>query len=262
MTGRWSCVVLVFVLAACRTPQKNVSVYPLADDESGNARHLQTGSDVGETVTGRMNLPNFADIETATNSAISTAPTSNAEPSVAGALPVTATVQKATIHLEPNEMPAPTAHTSVTPRLVIPNGNGAQSVTAANRSIHLTLPAWINSAAREVGGLANVNAGHAVATAQRLSLANVKIPVLVATNSASATIATRAVPLPAVGSAAASVPETLSQPVELEVLLNGAHDDDWRQQQADRQRAAESSRQSERDSLEKALQQFLQSVAK
>ena len=262
MTGRWSCVVLVFVLAACRTPQKNVSVYPLADDESVNARHLQTGSDVGETVTGRMNLPNFDDIETATNSSVATAPPTKTEPPVAGALPATSTVQKATVSLVSSEMPAPTAHTSVTPRLGIPNGNGAQSVTAVNQSIHLTVPAWTNSAPRKVSGLANVNVGHAVATAQRQSLANVKIPVLVATNSASATIATRAVPLPAVGSAAASVPETLSQPVELEVLLNGAHDDDWRQQQADRQRAAESSRQSERDSLEKALQQFLQPVAK
>ena len=67
MTGRWSCVVLVLGLAACRTPHKYVSVYSLDDDESSAARQLRAGSDVGETVTGQMNLPNYADTETTTN---------------------------------------------------------------------------------------------------------------------------------------------------------------------------------------------------
>ena len=76
------------------------------------------------------------------------------------------------------------------------------------------------------------------------------------------TNAVHTVALPGFDTTAPSGAESLSQPVNLAPLLDGGHDEAWRQRQADQQRAAESARQSERDSLEKTLQQFLQPRAK
>ena len=72
----------------------------------------------------------------------------------------------------------------------------------------------------------------------------------------------RAIALPEVGTAAPNTEEALWKPVDLELLLAGAHDEDWRHCQADQQRAAENARQLERDNLEKTLQQFLQPRSK
>jgi len=327
MTGRWPCVVLVLVLAACRTPQKNVSVYPLADDAGGTARHLQAGSDVGETVTGRMNLPNYADTETATNSLVATPPiaassppatTSPATAELPASVKLTATpaVQEELIHRQPGGLLPPTnaraglgdrtashrpapANRPLSANVTLPgqtgcNSAGAQTETVhllpgsllpapptntaahldissrrslpggapVSQPIHLNLAGWTNSAARELASSADIAVGHARSDAQRQSSASVTVPVTGAGNSAAGPGAAPAVPLPAVGTAAPTAAEVLSKPVDLEPLLDGGHDEAWRQRQADQQHAAESARQSERDSLEKTLQQFLQPHAK
>ena len=331
MTGRWSCVVLVLALAACRTPQKNVSVFSLADDEAGSARYLHNGSDVGETVTGRMNLPNYADTETTTNSTVATVPVAdslssgtisptNAELSAAGKLPVTSAAQKEAIHLKPagltvqptqtngvvglgdlnsSHTPAPadrqlsasvnlpvkaagnlsgaqteTIHlmpggrlpsavsTNTTANLDVSGRRSPQNGMPVSQPIHLNLSAWTNSSARETASLAYINDGHATASAQRSPSTSVNVPVHVADNAPAAPDMARTVAVPEVGAAAPSTEDASSKPVDLAPLLDDAHDEAWRQRQADRQRAAENARQSERDSLEKTLQQFLQPRSK
>lgn len=281
MTGRWPCVVLVLALAACRTPQKNVSVYPLADDESDRASHLHDGSDVGETVTGRMNLPNFADTETTTNSPVESQPraagklpdksTTPAEvvhqladvalPD-AGKLPVKSTVPAEAIHLKAGALAPPAAPTNTTAHLDIPGRSSPQTVAPVSQSIHLSWPAWTNAVVREPAGSVGLAAGPTPAPMHRPLATSMNIPINVASNAAGATGSARAVALPAVGAAAPNAVEALSKPVDLAPLLDGAHDEAWRQRQAEQQRAAENARQSARDSLEKTLQQFLQPTAK
>ena len=325
MVGRWSCIVLVFAFAACRTPQKNVSVYPLTDNESGSTRRLDTGSNVGRTETNQVNLPNFTATVTVTNPPDATTPVTGSsqpaksEPSVADELPEKSAAQQETVHWQPGGLTAPVvqtnavagfgnlndghtlapaprqfsasvnlqvkpagnssitptkntihmkpgelpvAQTNATATLDVPSRHSAQNVATVNRPIHLNWSAWTNSATREVGGLVNLNASHApVVAPQRLST-SVNMPVVVDGNSSSAPVFIRAVTLPEVGTAALSAEGAIAQPVALETLLDGAHDEAWRKRQVDRQRAAESARQSERDSLEKTLQQFLQPISK
>ena len=305
MTGRWSCVVLVLALAACRTPQKNVSVYSLADDGPGGVRHLQTGSDISKTVTGRMNLQNYTGTKTATNATVATEPDANSSPPVetelldtgklpvksvtqketihlklgglpppdtspmaevelpvAGKLPVTSTVQKETIHLKPGELPPQVAQTNATVRLDILGHHSPQGGVPVSQPIHLNLSAWTNSSAREVDGLSNLNVARSPAPACRQQSTSMNVAVNSTGNLSAAPGLVRAVALPAVGPVTPSAVEGASQPVDLEPLLDGAHDEAWRQRQADRQRAAENARQLERDSLAKTLQQFLQPVTK
>ena len=263
MTGRWSCVVLVLALAACRTPQKNVSVYPLADDESDRASHLHDGSDVGETVTGRMNLPNFADTETATNSPAETVHQSaNVALPDAGQLPVKSATPTEAIRLKADALPPPAAPTNTTAHLDIPGRSSLQAVVPVSQSIHLSLPAWTNAMARVPAGAPDLVAGPSPVPVRRPLSTSVNIPVNVARNAAGAPGPVRAVAVPAVGAAASNAEEVVSKPVDLAPLLDGAHDAAWRQRQADQQRAAENARQSARDSLDKTLQQFLQPAAK
>ena len=317
MTCRWSCVVLVLVLAACQTPQKKVSVYSLDDDEAGQARHLNAGSDVGDTVTGRINLPEYADTETATNSTAATTPApallpvhtnesavvdpsqsqsndvaglptgprcaiagrtadlapggrrtagtgSGAEHFTIGSkLPVEPPTQSPPIHLQPGE-PVPAAlHSNATARLAVPGHTMRQGGAPVSQPIHLSLPALTNSAARLPVSLTNQNLGRPLPpSAERQSAISLNVSVNRAGNSVVMTNAVHTVALPGFDTTAPSGAESLSQPVNLAPLLDGGHDEAWRQRQADQQRAAESARQSERDSLEKTLQQFLQPRAK
>ena len=263
MTGRWSCGVLVLVLVACRTPQKNVSVYPVSDTESGSARHLHTGSDSGETVNDRMNLINCADTKTATNSPVTAKPPAKSAPPVTGELPVKSAAQTEVMtHLKTGELPAPAVSTNATAHFEIPGHSNPQGFAPVSQPIHLNLSAWTNSAVRETASLAGLNAGQVPAPVHRQLSTSVNIPVNDASNLVAIPGPVRAIALPAVGTVSPSAVEVLSQPVDLVPLLDGAHDEAWRQRQADRQRAAENARQSERDSLEKTLQQFLQPVTK
>ena len=154
MAGRWSCVALVVVLVvACRTPKKEVSIYPLDDDESGNARHRHTSSDAGNAVTGRVELPNCAGTETATNSTVVAAPATNntptailppanTKPPVADKLPAPATVKTEALHLKSSELPPMAAPTNTTAHLGLPGLSGSQSFAPVSQPIHLSLPAW------------------------------------------------------------------------------------------------------------------------
>jgi len=330
MTGRWLCVVLVLGLAACRTPHKNVSVYSLDDDESSTARQLRAGSDVGETVTGRINLPNYADTETTTNSSVEvespmagkpkrlsqdsglalTRPQNDAGPGREGGvncivpdkLPGKSAAQTEVIHLKPGELP-PVAQTNPTARLnlragfensgtgvspvrfpgiaertgetpvplsdlnrisghTLPGHHSPPSTLPASQSIHLSLPAWANSAPRQTAALADLSTGRSVAGAARFVSSSVNLPVGDRWISAGALGAERPVAIPEVGRGATGVVATVAQPVDLAPLLAVAHDADWRERQVDRQRAADTARQAERDGLEKSLQQFLQPVTK
>jgi len=274
MAGRWSCVALVVVLVvACRTPKKEVSVYPLADDESGNARHRHASSDTGKSVIGRVGLPNCTGTETATNSTVVAAPVTNSiptaimpststKPPVVDKSPAPATVKTETIHLKSNELPPMTAPTNTTEHLGLPGLSGSQSFAPVSQPIHLSLPAWTTPAVRETTGLAVPNVNPAPAAVNRQLPTRVNMPVNISSNSSSAADMAQTVTLPAVGAAATNAVDALSKPVDLEPLLDGVHDEAWRQRQADQQRAAESARQSERDNLEKTLQRFLQPAAK
>ena len=345
MTGRWSCVLLLLGLAACRTPHKNVSAYMLDDDESSATRHLRAGSDIGETVTGHMNLPNYADTETATNSAVATGlrPLSTAAPAeAAGSSPAPAPATLRSIpgdlqtsevrrlggatntiprfdqapgfeniqpgrtefstrpHVEfPGEPPLPAETNRLHQRLEIGSALPAKTATPmeslhlqpGNRSlpdrsspppaqfdlstnrrpasgvpgspaIHLSLPVWANSAPRETTPLADLDTGRTAAGASRPAFASVTLPRGEPGASSGAAGLERPVVIPAVGRGATSMVEAVTQPVDLAPLLAVTHDADWRLHQADRQRAAETARQAERDSLEKSLQQFLQPAAK
>jgi len=274
MAGRWSCVALVVVLVvACRTPKKEVSIYPLDDDESGNARHRHTSSDAGNAVTGRVELPNYAGTETATNSTVVAAPATNntptailppanTKPPVADKLPAPATVKTEALHLKSSELPPMAAPTNTTAHLGLPGLSGSQSFAPVSQPIHLSLPAWTTPNARETAGLAVPNVNPSPAVVPRQLPTRVNMPVNISSNSSSAADMAQTVTLPAVGAAATNAVDALSKPVDLEPLLDGVHDEAWRQRQADQQRAAESARQSERDSLEKTLQRFLQPASK
>lgn len=347
MTGRWSCVVLVLGLAACRTPHKNVSVYSLDDDESSAARQLRAGSDVGETVTGRMNLPNYADTETTTNSASATAPSALKEPALSGetpgtnpppapailrpnpggvpteaerqlgaaknspvrfglppgsesvrmggaefsasphgglsggspplvatnrfqqrleigaALPITPVAPAAPLHLQPGGgQPRSAGSTQSAARIDLSADRSPPSTLPASQSIHLSLPAWEYSAPRQTAALADLSTGRSVVGTARSVSPSVNLPVGDRRISGVALGAERPVAIPEVGRGVTGVVEIVAQPVDLAPLLAVAHDADWRERQADRQRAADTARQAERAGLEKSLQQFLQPVTK
>jgi len=347
MTGRWSCVVLVLGLAACRTPHKNVSVYSLDDDESSAARQLRAGSDVGETVTGQMNLPNYADTETTTNSANAAAPSAPKDPALSGempgasptpapailrpnpggvpteterqlgaatnspvrfglppgsesvrmggaefsasphgglpggspplvatnrfqqrleigaALPINPVASVAPLHLQPGEgQPRPAGSTQSAAGIDLSADRRPPSSLPASQSIHLSLPAWANSAPRQTATLADLSTGRSVAGAARSVSPSVNLPVGDRWISAGGLGAERPVAIPEVGRGATGVVATVAQPVDLAPLLAVAHDADWRERQVDRQRAADTARQAERAGLEKSLQQFLQPVTK
>ena len=273
MAGRWSCVALVIVLVvACRTPKKEVSVYPLADEEFGNARHRHTSSDAGKSVTGRVKPQNCAVTETATNSTAADAPVTNSVSPIVvppvHALPVAdklsapSTVKTETIHLKPNDQPPLAAPTNTPARLGLPGLSGLQSFVPVSQPIHLNLSAWTNSAIRGTAGLIVPSVSPASAPVNRQLPASVNMPVNISSNPAGTAGVANAVALPAVGAAATNAVDALSKSVDLEPLLDGVHDEAWRQRQADQQRAAESARQSERDNLEKTLQRFLQPASK
>ena len=344
MTGRWSWVVLVVGLAACRTPQKKVSVYSLDDDDSNVAHHLRAGSDVGDTVTGQINLPHYADTETATNLPIAQAPLApaglvtpegTAEPRAAPGL--------ANLQLNPGGCPNEGVQRSglttklngsggfpvgttgnhvggtesvAAPRIVLPDGarpvlptpqhqnrlevgasgpvesarlggsvhlptGGWQARTAegptraavsinrspdrspsldqpVSQSIHLSFPTPANSIPRQPDVPVDLQPGVGTGGGSHHESTRVPLPLGDRGCSASALGSERSIAVPAVGRPAPNVGEWPPQPVDLAPLLAVAHDADWRQRQAERQRAAETARQAERDSLDKSLQQFLQ----
>ena len=335
MTGRWSCVVLLVALAACRTPQKKVSVYSLDPDEFGTGRHLPAGSDVGETDARRMNLPNYADTETASNSPVATAPaTANllpvegestragkpkpfspesgfpltrsrndagpaAPPVGRGApdrtaipprptggaagtnaavvygsgdgrggivnclvparLPVESDAQPEALHVPPGGHLSPVATTNTTAHLDLPVRHNVQNLAPFSQPIHLSLPSWTNSATRKSAGLIDLNhSGPVPAFALRQFPTHVNLAVERTSAVAGGSGPERSVDLPEVGRGRTGGGEPVSQPVDLEPLLAGTQDADWRQRQAERQRAEETARQSERDRLAKSLQQLLQ----
>ena len=345
MSVRWSCVLLLLGLAACRTPHKSVGVYSLDDDGSSTDRHLQTGSDVGETVTGRMNLPNYADTETATNSARTTASMISHDPALAsetlggrpasaptslqstpaglqtgeerlaastnsavriGYLPDSANVRtggsesvaalriglpegppllavtnRSQQHLEigaalPLKQAAPAnplnfqmggnqsrpaGASQSTAQINLRTNRNPSSPAPAGQPIHLSLPSGPSSAPRQTVELARLPAGGSIRASQPVST-RVNLPVGDRGIAVDNQGLERPVVIPEVGRGATGVVEAVAQPVDLAPLLAVAHDADWRQRQAERQRAAETARQAERDSLEKSLQQFLQPAAK
>ena len=325
MTGRWSCVVLLLALAACRTPQKKISVYSLDPDEFGTGRHLPAGSDVGETLAGRMNLPNYADTETGASlpGAITLGTSRNAPmtevdspkagqprppspavgelpvvplpstggPSAGGetgsqqpvrvgldsdskVLPVTATQpqlkigsqlpEKSPAQIEPLHLPTggwvlPTGLTNAVARVALRGDHNPGSGAPASSPIHLSLSSWTNSVNRKSAEVIDVNTARSMpAFVPRQFPASVNISAGGTGRLAGGRGPERSVAVPEVGRGATGVVEAVSQPVDLEPLLAGAHDADWRQRQVARQRAEETARQSERDRLAKSLQQLLQ----
>ena len=335
MTGRWSCVLLLAALAACRTPQKKVSIYSLDPDEFGAERHRPAGSDVGETDARRMNLPNYADTETASNSLAATAPgaanlpsvevestlagkpkqfsqesgfpltrsRNDAEPAsppmgrgtpnrtaipprptggeagpnatvvcgsgdgrggivnwlVSARLPVESDAQPEALHVPSGGHLSPVATTNPTALLDLPVRHNVQNVAPVSQPIHLSLPSWTNSASQKSARLIDWNnSGPATAFAPQPFSANLSRSAWRANTLAGVSGPDRSVDLPAVGKAPIRVVGTESQPVDLEPLLAGSQDADWRLRQTERQRAEETARQSERDRLAKSLQQLLQ----
>ena len=327
MTGRWSCVVLLVALAACRTPQKKVGVYSLDPDEFGTGRYRPAGSDVGETVARRMNLPNYADTETEASRpgviapGISNAPLTEVDgpkagqprlsnPAVGelppGSLPsnddrstglqtgsqqpvrigldsdaklVPATANQPQhrlaidrsklseksvassepVHLAPGGRAVPSLITNAMVGFDLRGDHNPVSGAPVSQPIHFSLPAWTNSAPRKSAGLIDWNnSGPAPAFAPQPFSANLSRSAGRASTLAGVSRPDRSVDLPDVGKAPIRVVGTESQPVDLEPLLAGSQDADWRLRQTERQRAEETARQSERDRLAKSLQQLLQ----
>ena len=148
MAGCWPSVILAggLLLAGCRTPTKTVSVFPIDGEDSVAGSHFRDHSDIGATVTGRMQLPDFGESESgATNSTAGNLPVTNVAPAMtADELPAKAVrvtdsqAERESLHLKvPGAEPLAT-HSNMAMRINIP----VSPVTskAGSESLHMTLP--------------------------------------------------------------------------------------------------------------------------